>query len=171
MTGIVDVDTGSVACASGGILRAVALGSCIAVVLFDPGRRLGGIAHIMLPGRADPRSDAPARYAHTGIGSLIRGIERLHGGSFHLQACLIGGANVLKRSGDSIGRENRESIVSFLGALGITVAGERTGGFERYSAILNLNEGTVAYTVGDGPVTELLRFSDLTSEPSDLPWH
>ncbi|MBL8978615.1 MAG: chemotaxis protein CheD, partial [Gemmatimonadetes bacterium] len=42
-------------CTAGGadaVLATLGLGSCVAVILFDPDRRIGGMAHILLPSRS-----------------------------------------------------------------------------------------------------------------------
>jgi chemotaxis protein CheD len=55
----VPVRIGDVKVAAGpSVLFTIGLGSCVAVALYDPERRIGGLAHAMLP---DPRSGAVTR--------------------------------------------------------------------------------------------------------------
>ena len=54
----IDVLTGGIAARKNtGIIRVSALGSCIAVIMHDKKNKIGGIAHIMLPGKS-PESRA-----------------------------------------------------------------------------------------------------------------
>ena len=49
----IDVGTGEVAVSSQAVvLRVMAIGSCVVVIAYDRDRKIGGMAHIMLPGRA-----------------------------------------------------------------------------------------------------------------------
>ena len=62
----IDVQTGEVKAATGKvILRSIALGSCVAIVAYDPNMKNGAIAHVMLPGKATTRTkpDEITKYA------------------------------------------------------------------------------------------------------------
>ena len=51
-----DVQIGQVKAGTGGvILKSSAIGSCVVVVAYDTARKVGAMAHIMLPGRAPTR--------------------------------------------------------------------------------------------------------------------
>jgi chemotaxis protein CheD len=61
------------------VLVTYALGSCIAVMLHDPGRRVGGMIHYMLPrSETSPEKarDRPAMFADTGIPMLFEAMYR-----------------------------------------------------------------------------------------------
>ena len=48
------------------------LGSCVGVCLYDPGKKLGGLAHIMLPDSTQAKNiQNLAKYADTGIAETI----------------------------------------------------------------------------------------------------
>ena len=54
------------------------LGSCVAVCLFDPVKKIGAMNHILLPGRANMKHfDAPARFGINAMELLINGMMNL----------------------------------------------------------------------------------------------
>jgi chemotaxis protein CheD len=148
----VDVDTGAVkVTALPVVLRSIALGSCVAVVMHDPVVRVSGLAHVMLPGRAF-RNDGydSTRYAQDAIETLVDGVVSLGGLLSRLEVCLVGGANILGE-GDIPDRVV-ESVRECLLQSGISVRGCRVGGCMRRSVFVNNTTGTVLYSEGDSPV-------------------
>ncbi len=102
------------------------LGTCVAVCLFDPQMKLGGMAHFMFPDGTD-YALTETRFCRQSIASLIARIGDLGGRSDRLQASLFGAA----RSHDnqhSIGRRNEVSALGFLHAQGIAVINQGLGG-------------------------------------------
>lgn len=145
----IDVYTGKVIVSSKPvILRAMALGSCVAVMVYDRYRKIGGLAHIMLPGRS-PKQDVEDRtkYAENAIDFLLDSIKRIGAKAEDLEVNLVGGANVLGEG--SISKEVANSISGYLKKLGIEPKNEKTGGTERRSASLYIESGKVFYTEGD----------------------
>ena len=72
------------------------LGSCVSVCLIDRTARIGGMNHILLPGKPDLHSfDASARYGVNAMEMLIGGIQRAGAARRRLEAKVFGGANVL----------------------------------------------------------------------------
>ncbi len=93
------------------------VGSCVAVCLFDPLTQIGGMNHILLPGKADMKHfDAPARYGINAMELLINRIMNLGGNRHSLIAKAFGGAHLLpaisKENG--VGRKNTSFVVEFL---------------------------------------------------------
>ena len=78
------------------------LGSCVAVILWHPQRRLGGMCHFLLPTRNRRVHDAPdGRYGDEAIATLMDCIGRAGTRPSDYQAHLYGGADTLP---DSMGR-------------------------------------------------------------------
>lgn len=93
------------------------VGSCVAVCLFDPVNRVGGMNHILLPGKADmKRFDAPARYGINAMELLINRIMNLGGRRHRLLAKTFGGAHLLPAISEenSVGRKNVAFVLEFL---------------------------------------------------------
>lgn len=72
------------------------LGSCVAVTLWNPQRRIGGMCHYMLPERLHTRSTRPdARYATEAITLLVEALEHVGTRCQDYEAHLYGGADTL----------------------------------------------------------------------------
>ena len=103
---VIDVPIGEIRVARGpAVLEANALGSCIAVALYDPFCRVGGMAHVMLPGAAPRKEHAEGRqyrYAKNAVDNLVQNILAAGGRRENLVAFAAGGGNVLGRADDTI---------------------------------------------------------------------
>ncbi len=107
------------------------LGSCVAVCLYDPRTRIGGMNHILLPGRADLSDLGDAtRFGVNAMELLINGIMKLGGDRLNLKAKLFGGAEILPGRSDffNIGRQNADFSVQFLEAENIDIISRDLGG-------------------------------------------
>src|SRR5512136_1261955 len=90
-------------------LACLGLGSCIAVVLYDPVSKIGGMVHVLLP-KAPAKCQNEEKYADSGIKKLYaRVLER---GAFKetLVAKLIGGAQMFTNLNIAIANIGRENI-------------------------------------------------------------
>lgn len=83
----------------GEIIKTMALGSCVGVVMLAPKHRVVGMAHIVLPdSKIDPtRAETqPGYYADTGMVAIIDQFRRFNVINNHdLVVKLVGGASVL----------------------------------------------------------------------------
>lgn len=108
------------------------LGSCVAVCLWHPGERIGGINHFLLPTR-DERSGLPPRcYGDVAVDRLLTEL-RWHGGDdAGLEARIFGGARILGPDGNGIpahvGRLNAELAHRRLRREGVVVVESDVGG-------------------------------------------
>lgn len=72
------------------------LGSCVSVCLFDPVNHIGGMNHILLPGKADMKNyNNRARYGINAMELLINKMMNLGAERKYFIAKVFGGANVL----------------------------------------------------------------------------
>ncbi len=151
----IDVDTGEVEVSSRPvILRVLAIGSCIVAIAYDRCKKIGGLAHIMLPGRSPGgNDDAGTKYAENAIDILLGTAKGLRAGKKDLEVSLVGGANVLGEG--SIPEEIAASVLGYLKKSGIVPKKERIGGFERRSVSLDIESGKIFYSEGDGMTKEL----------------
>jgi len=133
-----------------GILRASAIGSCVAVAAYDPQSGVGGMAHVMLPG-SSPQKDPSNRtkYAEDAVEEMMRKMAELGAGEAGIQVCLLGGGNVLGDGHDTPGPEIVESLRGILGRRGVTTVAMEVGGTQRRSCCLDVAGGRVTYTIGD----------------------
>lgn len=116
---------GQIYTASHAALVSTVLGSCVAVCLWDPIARVGGMNHYLLPMGKGPRygNDAMAQLVEemTSRGAFVaRTIAKVFGG-----ACVLPGFTGTRRA---IGTQNAEAALQFLAAHSIPVRAEQTGG-------------------------------------------
>jgi len=107
----------------------IGLGSCIALVLHDQRRSLGGLAHIMLP-ESRGATDRPGKFADTAVGALLEEMERLGSTRSAITAIIVGGASMFAYSTNSlnIGERNATAVKDLLHGRGIRIGHEETGG-------------------------------------------
>ncbi|MDA2913213.1 chemotaxis protein CheD [Acidobacteriia bacterium AH_259_A11_L15] len=114
------------------VVSCVGLGSCVVAILYDVRRRIGGLAHIMLP-ESDSRNRhaTPYRYADTAIATLLEGMKSRGAIPEDMVAKMVGGARMFSscsHSSAGIGEQNAMSIKHILNTEGIPLVGEDTGG-------------------------------------------
>ncbi len=125
-------------------LAVYGLGSCVALVLFDPEARAGGLAHVLLPGprpAADPPSALPAKYATEALDALVPALEALGGRRGRLRAALAGGARLFQAAEEvdsNIGPRNAAAVKARLEESGIPLAAEELGGTQGRTVLLHL---------------------------------
>ena len=114
------------------VLATHALGSCIAVAIYDPQRKVGGLLHLMLPDSGTDREKArlkPYMFADTGIPELFLRSYDLGATKQRLRVSVMGGAEIL-RGNDSfqIGKRNHMATRKILWKAGVMVHHEDVGG-------------------------------------------
>lgn len=135
----------------------IGLGSCIALVLHDQRRSLGGLAHIMLP-ESRGAADRPGKFADTAVGNLLEEMERLGSARSAITAFIVGGASMFAYSANSlnIGERNATAVKDLLHGQGIRVGHEETGGKIGRSVYYWPEEkGRLVIKRADGTCTEL----------------
>jgi chemotaxis protein CheD len=119
------------------------LGSCIALVLFDPFAGLAGMAHVLLPDSRGEVTTTPGKYADTAVPALIRAL--VGHGALHsrLQAQLAGGARMFGQASvaTDIGTANVRAVSAALAAIGIPVAHLDVGGGQGRKARFDIAKG------------------------------
>lgn len=149
---IVKVGMADLNVASGGAsLRTTGLGSCVGLTLYDAGRRIAGMAHIMLPSSEISRGDQlnVAKYADTAIPELLARMKDAGADLSKLVAKMAGGAQMFAFAGGSdsmrIGPRNVESSHAALAKWSIPVIAEDTGG--NYGRTIELDSAKGILTI------------------------
>lgn len=130
-------------------LTALALGSCVAVILYDGEAKVGGLAHVLLPSTnvGRPRVDAPGRFAPTAVALLLERVLAMGAVQRRLTARLVGGASMfasLQPAGTiQMGERNVHAARQVLHHHGIHLAGEAVGGDFGRSVDFHLETGRV----------------------------
>lgn len=126
------------------VLKISGLGSCVAVALYDPGLKMGGLAHILLPGPAPGNrpfarfsSLSPYKYADQALPALLAAMIREGSAPGRLTAVIAGGANMFSVPDEredllplspGVGKRNVVSVKEHLERLAIRLRGEDVGG-------------------------------------------
>ncbi|MFV0464743.1 MAG: chemotaxis protein CheD [Lachnospiraceae bacterium] len=119
-------------CDSPNIITTLGLGSCIGLTLYDPGAKIGGMVHYMLPDSTKMRNASNiAKFADTGIEELIRRMTDRGAGRKRLVAKIAGGAKMFEVSRTSsignIGERNMLAAKQILQETSIPLIAEDTG--------------------------------------------
>ncbi len=115
------------------VITTTSLGSCIAVIIYDPVRKIGGLAHIMHSNSPKGKKVFnPAKYVDTAINEMLREILKKGGVQDRLKAYIIGGACMFPTletdPETSIGKNNVEKARKILRKESIRLVGRDTGG-------------------------------------------
>lgn len=103
------------------------LGSCVAVCLFDPVARVGGMNHFLLPdGQSGVRG--PTNFGVHAMEVLVNSVLKLGGQRARLQAKVFGGADLGTSTRVSVGHRNSEFAISYLAEESIPVVAQKLGG-------------------------------------------
>ncbi len=139
-------------------LLAYGLGSCVAVFLYDAGARIGGLAHVMLPGGADARraTEQPGKFADLALDLMVRELARRGAGRARLAAKLFGGANMFPMIDTGgrppIGERNIAAVRGRLVDLAIPIVAADTGGDFGRTVEADLASGVATVKVWNRPL-------------------
>lgn len=130
------------------LLMSIGLGSCMGIVLYDFVKRIGGLAHIMLP-RQDEAKDRsnPAKFADTAIVLMLDEMEKLGSSGRNVRAKIFGGANMFPNVKSTVfmnvGERNAAAVKEELGKRKIKITVEDVGGNAGRTIIFNIVDGSV----------------------------
>ncbi len=112
------------------ILRTI-LGSCVGICIYDRFKKVGGMAHILLP-TDQAQTQHPEKYAASAIPMLIKQLMREGATREYLSAKIVGGASMFKFKSSlavgQIGQRNIDQSKEILEKLKISIVEEDVGG-------------------------------------------
>lgn len=112
-------------------LVGTALGSCVALIIYEEGTMIAGLAHIMLPSTEYGRRDhLPAKFADLTVPRMLSKLEGLGADRRHCRAKLAGGATMfsgLETIHKDLGGRNIEAVKAKLSEFNIPVMSEDIG--------------------------------------------
>lgn len=120
-------------CSSPDVLSTLGLGSCIGICLYDPGTKVSGLAHIMLPSSESIKNNSNiAKFADTAIVKLIDDMIKAGANRRRFVAKIAGGAQMFAFTSQSdsmkVGQRNAESVRKILKEMSIPILADDTGG-------------------------------------------
>jgi chemotaxis protein CheD len=135
------------------------LGSCIAVIIFDPLARVGGMLHYMLPESSlDPEKARknPCIFADTGITHLFKSSYQLGAKKERMVVKTVGGAQILDPNGFfDIGKRNYLAMRKIFWKNNVAIAAEHVGGETNRTVWLEIDTGRVTLRVGSDAEMEI----------------
>jgi chemotaxis protein CheD len=141
-------------------LTCVGLGSCVALVMFDPQARVGGMAHMVLPdstaGRGGP---AGAKFVDVAVPLIYRTMKEHGAFDARTHVYLAGGSQMLQTAvaagSINIGQRNAEAAREQVKKLGLRIRAEHLGGNRGRTVRLNVGTGRVTVAIPGEPEIEL----------------
>ena len=158
---VVGIGEHAVSADPGSMIVTHALGSCIAVCVYDPVARVAGLLHFLLPdSRINPARalQQPSTFADLGIPQLFQDLYRIGAIKQRCAVKLIGGADVssLQRAGTlDVGRRNQVAAKNILWKNGVLIRAERLGGSEPRNVAMSVADGGIRITSSNQLVAEL----------------
>lgn len=143
-------------CGIPGVLTTLGLGSCVGICLYDPRRKVIGMAHIMLPSSEAVRANTNrAKFADTGIPDLISGMQANGADTRSLIAKIAGGAQMFAYTASNdiirVGARNVEATRALLDQLKIPIVADDTGGNHGRTIEFYADDGRLMVkTIGHG---------------------
>lgn len=128
------------------------LGSCIAVIAYDPRRKVGGMLHFQLPTSSlspERAQMSPGTFADTGIPLLFERMYALGSRKGDIVVKAAGGGNFHNDNGTfDIGKRNHTMMRKIFWKAQVLVAAEDVGGSRSRTARLFLDTGQVTIQSG-----------------------
>jgi chemotaxis protein CheD len=137
-------------------LTTLGLGSCVGIGLYDKLTGIIGLAHIMLPTSSNAMDSSNiAKFADTGIPSMLEEMLKKGAAKFHIVAKIAGGAKMFSFGGENdfmkIGARNIIATEEILLRLKIPILAQDTGGNCGRTIELHSENGSfLIRTVGKG---------------------
>lgn len=124
------------------------LGSCVAITLYDPVKKIGGMAHAMLPDIEKVKLKSnPIRFVNYIIKKIVEDLEKQGCSKERLVVKLFGGAHmfgfITSESILNVGEKNVSTAKAVISELGLKLSVEETGGTFGRTTEFNLETGKV----------------------------
>ncbi|MBC2731907.1 chemotaxis protein CheD [Thiobacillus sp.] len=128
------------------------LGSCVAVTLWHPGRRIGGMCHYMLPKRGGQRgaNEPDGRYGDEALEILLQDMRARHAQPSEFEAKLFGGGYMFNRdvgSGPGFSSHIQEQNIAagrkLMASHGFQIKAQHLGGHGHRQVIFDIWSGHV----------------------------
>ena len=129
------------------------IGSCVVIALYDDGKKLGGMAHAMLPKQSAKKKfdQKSAKFVDVAIDILVSRMLRRGSSKRSIEAKIAGGANMfpsLIKTGEMVvGQRNVENAKKKLEQQGVKLVAEDVGGNHGRSISFDVGTGIVEVSI------------------------
>jgi chemotaxis protein CheD len=143
------------------VLACIGLGSCIAMCIWEPVARVGGVAHMLLPVSRNNAEmmGSPAKYIANGVPNLINRMIKNGAARSNLIVKITGGSRMLNIPGENnildIGQRNINEVKAVMKRENIPIIAEDVGGTSGRSVQLFMESGKIVVRNLTGKITEL----------------
>ncbi|AGW14370.1 chemotaxis protein CheD [Megalodesulfovibrio gigas] len=147
---IIGVGEYSASRAPGDGLKTFALGSCVAVILYDAASQVAGMAHVALPDSSINRGksgELPGYFADTAVPALLAAVRQANEGRLPpgLHARLAGGASILRGQEQfQIGKRNVAAVRTALAKFNVRISREEVGGSVSRTVSVDVQSGSIS---------------------------
>ena len=130
-------------------MMTMALGSCLGIVLYDPGTAIGALAHVMHPSRERLRNQGSrAKFVDSAVSMMIDKMIRRGARKMSIVAKIFGGARMFEPKPGvpgvlQIGAENVAAAREELEAQRIPIVAEHVGGTRGRTILFDVSDGSV----------------------------
>jgi chemotaxis protein CheD len=135
------------------VLVTYGLGSCIALLVHDPIRRVAGMVHYMLPLSSltpEKSREKPAMFGDTGVPLLLQRMAELAANKADLVVKVVGGASIQDQNQTfEIGKRNYVILRKLLWSAGLAIRAESVGGNVARTARLFVGNGRATVRSSD----------------------
>ena len=136
-------------------LACLGLGSCVAVVAWDPVERVAGMAHVVLPSSRGRTLDSGAKYADRAVPRLIEDVCAQGASKSRLVIKIAGGAQMALTNAVNpifkIGEQNVSAVLEAIKREGLRVRAKETGGNRGRTLRMNAASGEIRVSVAGEP--------------------
>lgn len=138
--------------ASPQILSTWALGSCMAIIIYEPVMKVGGLAHAMLP-TANGKKGQPGRYVDSSVELMVKTLCEIGAEKRNLVSGEVGGATIFNFGGElAIGKKNIDATREALSSRQIPVIFKEIGGSRGRNVVFDLGTGEVMVSISNPPL-------------------
>ena len=131
----------------GDVIKTYALGSCVAVMIYDYTAKIAGMIHIALPEskiNVEKANKKPGYFADTGIPLMLQKFTAAGGNQRKAQIKLAGGASIMDdKNTFDIGRRNVIAVKRALWKSGLGAIAEDVGGNISRTVTMNVDSGII----------------------------
>lgn len=135
------------------VLKTYALGSCVAVVIYDASLRIAGMIHVALPDSAmapDRALTSPGSFANLGLPLMIEEMKGMGVTRAHVWVKIAGGATRVDLGNIfDIGKRNVLAVKKVLWRSSLGPLAEDTGGDSSRTVSVSVASGSVELSSGN----------------------
>lgn len=126
------------------------LGSCVAIVLWHPQRRVGGMCHFMLPQRrGEHAATLDGRYADEALSLMLDEVDALQAHADEFRVSVYGGGNMFPNIGAAnrlhVGKQNVLAAWQLLSHYGLTCHESDVEGIGHRKLTFDIASGEISH--------------------------